>query len=121
ASTGAADFMDVAAHELDEALGIGSALTGLVDNAPVPSGDYAAEDYFRYGGSGVRSITTNPTATVYFSYDSGNTNLAQFNQTNSALGASGLDRNDWIYGDSGCPAAFPHVQNAILCIGQATA
>ena len=113
--SGAADFMDVAAHELDEGLCIDSALTGLADNAPLPPGGYRPEDYFRYSGPGTRSVTTNPNAVVYFSYDSGNTLLAQFNQD------SGLDRNDWIYANFGCPAATPHVQDAIGCFGQAVA
>jgi hypothetical protein len=121
ASQGAIDFIDVAAHELDEGLGIGSALTGLADNAAIPSDDYVPEDYFRYSAAGTRAITTNPNAVVYFSYDGGNTNVAQFNQAFAALGASGLDRNDWIYGNSGCPAANPHIQDAIACFGQAVA
>ena len=121
ATPGAADFLDVAAHELDEALGIGSALTGLADNAAIPSDGYVAEDYFRYSAPGTRAITTNPAAVVYFSYDAGNTNVAQFNQAYSALGDSDLDRNDWIYGNIGCPSATVHVQDAILCLGQAAA
>ena len=120
-TSGTVDFMDVAAHELDEGLGIGSALTGLADNAPNPSGGYAPEDYFRYSGPGTRLITTNPSAVVYFSYDGGKTLVAQFNQNYSADGASDLDRNDWIYGNFGCPAANPHVQDAIACYGQAVA
>jgi hypothetical protein len=117
----AEDFMDVAAHELDEALGIGSALTGLADYAAIPSGDYTPEDYFRYSSASTRAITTNPYAFVYFSYEGGNTNVAQFNQAYSAQGNSDLDRNDWIYGNSGCPAATPYIQDAIQCYGQAVA
>jgi sugar lactone lactonase YvrE len=119
AASGAADFKDVAAHELDEGLGIGSVLTGLANNAPIPSGDYVAEDYFRYSAAGTRAITTNPSAFVYFSNDDGNTNVAQFNQAYSAEGDSDLDRNDWVYGNTGCPAANPHVQDAIICDDQA--
>jgi sugar lactone lactonase YvrE len=119
--TNAEDFMDVAAHELDEALGIGSNLNGLADNAQIPADGYVPEDYFRFSSAGTRAVTTNPNAVVYFSYDGGNTNVAQFNQAYSALGVSGLDRNDWVYGDFGCPAATVHVQNAILCYGQAAA
>jgi hypothetical protein len=121
AVSGEADFMDVAAHELDEGLGIGSALTGLADNSTIPTGYYEAEDYFRYSASGVRDITTDPNAVVYFSYDGGNTNLAQFNQAYSAQGANDLDRNDWIYGNFGCPATTVYVQDAIACLGQAVA
>ena len=119
AASGAADFKDVAAHELDEGLGIDSALTGLANNAPIPSGNYVAEDYFRYSAAGTRAITTNPSAFVYFSNDGGNTNVAQFNQAYSAEGDSDLDRNDWVYGNTGCPAANPHVQDAIICDDQA--
>ena len=116
---GAYDFMDVATHELDEGLVIGSMLTGLNNNAAIPSDYYEPEDYFRYSAAGTRDITTDPNAVVYFSYDGGNTNVAQFNQAYSALGDSGLDRNDWIYGNNGCPAATPHIQDAITCSGQA--
>jgi sugar lactone lactonase YvrE len=119
AVSGEADFLDVAAHELNEALGIGSALTGLADNAPIPTGDYFPEDYFRYSAAGTRAITTTPSAIVYFSYDGGHTNVAQFNQAFTAQGASGLDRNDWVYGNFGCPAATVYVQNALQCLGQA--
>jgi hypothetical protein len=118
AASGEADFLDVAAHELNEALGISSALTGLADNSAIPQGDYSVEDYFRFSSAGTRGITTNPNAVVYFSYDGGNTNVAQFNQAYSAQGDSGLDRNDWIYGDYGCPASTMYVQNAITCLGQ---
>jgi uncharacterized protein (TIGR03437 family) len=119
AASATVDFLDVAAHELDETLEIGSALTGLPDNAAIPTDQYNPEDYFRYSAPGARAITASPTAVVYFSYDGGKTNVAQFNQAYSALGDSGLDRNDWIYGNSGCPAANPHIQDAISCNGQA--
>jgi uncharacterized protein (TIGR03437 family) len=119
ATSSTVDFMDVAAHELDETLEIGSALTGLADNAPLPTDDYFTEDYFRYSAPGTRAVTTSPTAVVYFSYDGGKTNVAQFNQAYSAMGDTDLDRNDWIYGNFGCPAATPHIQDAISCGGQA--
>jgi sugar lactone lactonase YvrE len=121
AASGQADFLDVAAHELDEGLGIGSALTGLANNAAIPSGDYSAEDYFRYSASGVRAITTSPNAVVYFSYNGGSTNVAQFNQAYSAEGDSDLDRNDWVYGNNGCPSTTVYVQDAIACLGQSVA
>ena len=112
------DFLDVGAHELDEGLGIGSALTGLADNAGLPGGDYAAEDYFRYSAAGTRGISTNPSAVVYFSHDGGTTNVAQFNQAYGAQGTTGLDRNDWVYGNNGCPSATVYIQDAIACYGQ---
>ena len=112
------DFLDTSAHELDEGMAIGSALTGLADNAALPGADYAAQDYFRYSAAGTRGISTNPSAVVYFSYDGGTTNVAQFNQAYAAQGDTDLDRNDWIYGNNGCPSAVVYVQDAIACYGQ---
>ena len=111
ATPGLYDFLDTAAHELDEALGISSALTGVANNASLPKDHYAAEDYFRYSAMGARAITTSPSAFVYFSYNGGATNVAQFNQDNG-----GGDRNDWIYGNS-CPGTppGPYIQDAVLC------
>ena len=118
------DFMNVAEHELDEALGIGSALTFLGNNVAIPAGtNFYAEDYFRYSGNGTRSISTDPNATAYFSYNGGATNVAQFNQDHNAGGNTSADRNDWIYGNpttgnpAGCPAAAPgpYIQDAIGC------
>jgi hypothetical protein len=121
ATGGEFDFMNVAEHELDEALGIGSALTGIADNGALPT-NYEAEDFFRYSAPGVRDVTTAPTANVYFSYNGGTTNVAQFNQVN----ADG-DRNDWIYADptssnpNGWPAESPRpfIQDADGCSGVA--
>ena len=112
------DFRNVAEHELDEALGIGSALTGLANNAVIPTTtSFAAEDYFRYSAAATRGITTNPNAVIYFSYDGGATSVAVFNQNNNAGGNSFADRNDWVYGNSGCPAQAPgpFIQDAIGC------
>ncbi len=120
AQSGRYDFMDVASHELDEALGIGSALTGLANNASVASStNFAAEDYYRYSANGTRAVNTNPSANVYFSYNGGATNVAQFNQDNNAGGNSTADRNDWVYGNSGCPATTVYIQDAIGCPNQA--
>lgn len=114
ATAGRYDFMDVAAHELNEALGIGSALTNLQNNGTTPTGDFAAEDYFRYQtGATSRDITLNPNADVSFSYDGGKTDVAQFNQDNN-FG----DRNDWIYGDGSSPPSNPFVQDATEFSGQ---
>ena len=114
ATPGHFDFMDVAAHELNEALGIGSALTNLPNNGTVPMGDFEAEDYFRYQtGSTARDITLNPTANVSFSYDGGKTDVAQFNQDDD-FG----DRNDWIYGNGSSPPSNPFVQDAVAFPGQ---
>ena len=114
AASGAYDFKDVAEHELDEALGIGSALTGIANGGSLPS-TYFAEDYFRYSSSGSRLLTTSSTAAVYFSYN-GTTDVAKFNQNN----ADG-DRNDWAYADGNCPALSPgpYIQDAIGCTNSA--
>jgi hypothetical protein len=128
------DFMDVATHELDEALAISSALTGLANNATLPTNDYYVEDYFRYSSSGSRSISTSPSAAVYFSYNGGSTTVAQFNQDDKAGDSSGADRNDWIYGadvynsslgysPGTCPAVSPgpYIQDAVGCPDEAVA
>jgi hypothetical protein len=107
AVSGEYDFMNVAEHELDEALGVGSTLTGLADNQALPT-DFSAEDYFRYNSSGQRDVTTDPNAAVYFSYN-GSTDVAQFNQVNG-----NGDRNDWAYG---CGSPGPLVQDASGCPG----
>lgn len=117
ATSGAYDFKNVAEHELNEALGIGSALTGLANGAAIPANtNFFAEDYFRYNAGGARSVTTTSNAVVYFSYN-GTTDVAQFNQDNNAGGNSVADRNDWVYANGGCPATVPgpYVQDAIGC------
>ncbi len=121
------DFQNVFEHELDEALGIGSALTHIVNNGALPA-SFEPEDYFRYSSTpGVRSITTSPTAAVFFSYN-GTTDVAQFNQNDAACGHAGspsdfVDRNDWINGiGPPCTApATPLVQDAISFPGQVAA
>src|SRR5262249_39730093 len=111
------DFMDVAAHELDEALGIGSALTSLPNNGPIPVGDFTAEDYFRYQtGTNNRLITTNPNANVSFSYNGGATDVAQFNQDSPVDNPN--DRNDWIYGNGATAPLIPYVQDGKTWMGQ---
>ncbi|MBI3785913.1 MAG: hypothetical protein HY270_21175 [Deltaproteobacteria bacterium] len=82
------DLLAVVEHEIDEALGLGSALNGLPNNAPAPTGPVYLEDLFRYDQMGLRSFTTSPTAQAFFSTD-GTTQLARFNQT------AGGDFHDW--------------------------
>ena len=127
ATPGLWDFRNVFEHELDEALGIGSTLTHIGNNAALPS-FFEAEDYFRYSSTpGVRSVTTNPAAVVFFSYN-GVTDVAQFNQNDAACGHAGspndfIDRNDWING-IGPPCVAPPtplVRDAIIFPGQVAA
>jgi hypothetical protein len=87
------DLVAVVEHEIDEILGLGSALSGNTTPA-VPW----SQDLFRWGGPGVRSYasnssTTNPCAgpSAFFSIDGGATNLNQFNNCNN-----GGDYGDWI-------------------------
>jgi hypothetical protein len=103
------DLMDVTEHEINEVLGIGSALSDVNGNLPFPSGYASPEDFFRYDQNGNRSFTTNSTAQAYFSLD-GKTLYARFNQT------FGGDYNDWYsFFGGGNP---PRVQDAFTLPGQ---
>jgi len=84
----------VAAHEIDEALGIGgtgSTLTanGSISGAGVLTGPIGDLDLFRYSAAGVRSYTNSTSATSYLSSDGGTTSIAGFNQTGTG------DYADW--------------------------
>jgi len=84
----------VVEHEIDEVLGLGSALQGTT--TPV---DPWAEDLFRWASPGVRSFAANTSTThpctstpaSFFSIDGGTTNVNQFNNCNN-----GGDYGDWI-------------------------
>jgi hypothetical protein len=84
------DLFSAVSHEIDEALGVGSGLTGHA-NIPItsPSGAIWGLDLYRYDQNGNRSYTTNVNAQAFFSIDGGATQLARFNQN-----AAG-DFNDW--------------------------
>jgi hypothetical protein len=78
-------LLAVTEHEIDEVLGLGSALP-----TPSPSGNPFPEDLFRYGSTaGVRSYTATTSATAFFSID-GTTHLAEFNNQTTAA-----DFGDW--------------------------
>jgi hypothetical protein len=111
ATPGAYDLANVAEHELDEALGIGSVLNVINSNsnASLPNSDLTLEDEFRYSAQGVRCFTFSPSASCYFSYDGGATDVANFNQS------QGVDFNDWNYANAGCPTSSAYVQNAYGC------
>ncbi len=82
------DLLAVASHEIDEALGFGSALNGLATGAPAPTGPVRGLDLYRYDQLGNRSFNTTQASQAYFSLD-GTTQLARFNQT------AGGDYSDW--------------------------
>ncbi|MDB6017216.1 MAG: hypothetical protein JWR19_1705 [Pedosphaera sp.] len=78
----------VASHEIDEVLGLGSALNHLNNGDPAPTGAISPEDLFRFDQNGARSFTSDINAAAYFSLD-GTTDLARFNQH------AGGDFSDW--------------------------
>jgi hypothetical protein len=96
-------------HEIDELLGMSSALNGLTNGAPAPTGPIDPEDLFRYDQFGARSFTTDVNAASYFSLD-GTTDMARFNQH------QGGDYQDWysFYGGQ-----VPQVQDAYATGGTA--
>jgi hypothetical protein len=81
---GVYDTTAVLQHEIDEALGLGSSLPNTPFSTIFP------EDLFRYSAPGVRSFTTNSTATAFFSINGGTGLLAQFDNQND-----GGDFGDW--------------------------
>jgi len=101
------DLVSVAEHEIDEALGFGSALNGLTNGAPSPTGPISPEDLFRFDQNGNRTFTTSASAEAFFSIDGGHTDLARFNQT------EGGDFGDW-YSPGG---QTPQVQDAFATPG----
>ena len=94
-------------HEMDEALGLGSALNGSTNGVPAPTGPVEPEDLFRYDQSGNRSFNTQLSTTSFFSLD-GTTDLAQFNQY-----AEGDFGDRYSYNVS----VIPQVQDAFLING----
>lgn len=99
------DLFAVAAHEIDEVLGFGSALNGLNNGDPTPTGPVWTLDLFRYDQNGGRSFDAALATQAYFSIDSTNL-LVQFNQ--DARG----DFSDWF--SSGAPR---RVQDAFATPG----
>ncbi len=83
-------LMSTAEHEIDEILGLGSALANSTSGT-VNSVDPAPEDLYRYGSNGSRifSLSCASAATAFFSYN-GSTDLAQFNNA-----CNGADFGDW--------------------------
>ncbi len=91
------DLQAVAAHEIDECLGVGGPGTAL----PTTNSAIGAEDLFRYSATGVRSFTTSSSATAYFSIDGGATHIINFNQS-----GGGADYADW------ASSSVHHIQDA---------
>ncbi|HEX4631704.1 MAG TPA: NF038122 family metalloprotease [Chthoniobacterales bacterium] len=89
-------------HEMDEVLGLGSYLDSTGSNL-------RPQDLFSWSGGGVRNTSTS--GNRYFSIDEGSTVIVFFNQL------AGYDHGDWR--SASCPQAFPYVQNALGCPGQA--
>ena len=102
-----ASFYDVCIHEIDENLGLTSALNGVANNQPSPTGDVFPEDLFRYDSGGNRSFTTNFSASSYFSLN-GKAAVAQFNQN------AGGDYSDWYSAYGG---VTPQPQDAFITDG----
>jgi hypothetical protein len=73
-----------------------------------PPATLRPQDLFSWSSPGVRNLTSD--GSRYFSIDSGNTNIVNFNQTPPG------DFGDWLSG--ACPQAHPHVQNAFACPDQ---
>jgi hypothetical protein len=107
-SSGANSLMVVTEHEIDEVLGLGSALP------TPPSGNPFPEDLFRYDSSGARSFTTTSTAKAFFSIN-GTTDLAQFDNQND-----GGDFGDW-QSNPLPPGVQPKVQDAFASPGSTPA
>ena len=100
----------VVSHEIDEALGFGSALNGLHNGDPTPTGPIYPEDLFRVDQDGVRSFNTNANMSAYFTTKVGypsSLSLARFNQDENG------DFADW-YSPGG---PFPQVQDAFTSPG----
>jgi hypothetical protein len=103
-SSGAFSLLVTTEHEIDEVLGLGSALP------TPPSGNPFPEDLFRYDSTGARSFTTTATAKAFFSIN-GTTDLAQFDNQND-----GGDFGDW-QSNPLPPGVQPKVQDAFATSG----
>jgi len=125
-TTGTWDAMRTIEHEIDEVLAIGGPGSQLPGNTN-PNGTIGDEYLFRYSGKGTPSLTTNPTATAFFSFDGGANKVANFNQgfNNAARGncLTNAPQNcgdfaDWANtvantGPDGCGSGL--VQDAFAC------
>jgi hypothetical protein len=95
------DGLTATEHEIDEVLGFGSYLNA-------GGSDLRPQDLFSWSSPGNRNLSS--VGSRYFSIDSGNTDIVDFNQDPSG------DFGDWL--SDSCPQVTPHVQNAFGCPGQ---
>jgi len=93
------DLLRTVEHEMDEVLALGSGVNQT---------NLRPQDLFSWSAAGVRNTTTS--GSRYFSINSGNTNIVNFNQI------AGGDFGDWF--SESCPQTHPYVQNANSCPGQ---
>ncbi len=105
------DLLAVTSHEIDEVLGFASALNGLNNGNPTPTGPVWPDDLFRYNHAtthnGARSFNTSLSTQAFYSIDGGHTDLAQFNQSQNG------DFSDWF----STAAHTPRVQDAFASPG----
>jgi hypothetical protein len=113
------DLMDTTAHEIDEALGLGSAMDGQVNGATA-NATIKPLDLFRYSGNGTRSYDTLLATVSYFSIDGGATNLVGFNQYSPGTGTppNTPDMGDWFSNNGAGNAVNAHVQDSNAQPGQ---
>jgi hypothetical protein len=105
------DLMAVVSHEINEALGFGSAMDNLGNGATPPADLIQPDDLYRFDQTGARSFNTTQATQAFYSIDGGKTQLARFNQQ------SGGDFGDW-FSPNGV-AHQPQVQDAFATPGAA--
>jgi hypothetical protein len=102
------DMYATICHELNQILGLGSAIGASPTLVSTYRAAILPEDLYRYDATGVRSFTTSTTAQAFFSLNS-TSRLARFNQN------SNRDRGDWFSSTGG--VFTPQVQDAFQTIG----
>jgi hypothetical protein len=112
-ATNSYDFITIAEHELNEVLGMGSALQCNANpcSASTFPNYISPEDLFRYDVTDVRSFNFSPSTMAYLSINGGGTVLTQLNQDGAGD-----------YGDFFTPSSAPNctavVQDAFGCPNQ---
>ncbi|MGC2625512.1 MAG: NF038122 family metalloprotease [Candidatus Udaeobacter sp.] len=101
ASAGNFDAQRATEHEMDEVMGFAS-------HADVSN--LRAQDLFSWSSAGHRNVSSS--GRRYFSINGGVTNIVGFNQNPNG------DLGDWA--STACYQAYPYVQNAFACMGQAS-